>query len=173
MEEKKDLNYIKHLVSPDKAAEFFHFFSKIIGQTPYQLVRLKISGKEELKIQIMAEDQNKSMVIEDCKILSNLLVDTLDSSDDFAYEYTLEVSSPGIDRPLTCKEDFDFWIDNKVFVKLKKPLNNNKKLTGILKGAVNKSIKLDYHEINQLIEIDIENIKDINILWSPETDILN
>ena len=133
MEEKKDLNYIKHLVAPDKAAEFFHFFSKIIGQTQNQLVRLKISGKEELKIQIMAEDQNKSMVIEDCKILSNLLVDTLDSSDDFAYEYTLEVSSPGIDRPLTCKEDFDFWIDNKVFVKLKKPLNNNKKLTGILK----------------------------------------
>ena len=173
MEEKKDLNYIKHLVAPDKAAEFFPFFIKIIGQTPYQLVRIKISGKEELKIQIMAEDHNKSMVIEDCKVLSNILVDKLDSSNDFGYEYTLEVSSPGIDRPLTCKEDFDFWIDCKVFIKLKKPLNNNKKLTGILKGVVNKSIKLDYDEIDQLIEIDIENIKDINILWSPETDNLN
>lgn len=173
MEEKKDLNYIKHLVAPNKAAKFFSFFSKIIVQTPYQLVRLKISGKEELNIQIMAEDKNKSMVIEDCKILSNVLVDALDSSDDFGYEYTLEVSSPGIDRPLTSIEDFDFWIDKKVFIKLKKPLNSNKKLTGILKGVVNKSIKLDYHEIDHLIEIDIENIKDINILWSPENDNLN
>ena len=91
MEEKKDLNYIKHLVAPNKAAKFFSFFSKIIVQTPYQLVRLKISGKEELNIQIMAEDKNKSMVIEDCKILSNVLVDALDSSDDFEQDLLREL----------------------------------------------------------------------------------
>ena len=127
MVEKEKINHIEHLVAPDKAAEFFYFFKNIIDKTEYQFVRLRISGKEELNIQIMAEDKNRSMVIEDCKALSNIIVDEIDLSDDFDYEYVLEVSSPGIDRPLTCEEDFDFWVGNKVFVKLKKPINKTKK----------------------------------------------
>ena len=127
MIEKEKINHIEHLVAPDKAAEFFYFFKNIIDKTEYQFVRLKISGKEELDIQIMAEDKNRSMVIEDCKVLSNIIVGEIDLADDFNYEYVLEVSSPGIDRPLTCEEDFNFWVNNKVFVKLKKPINKTKK----------------------------------------------
>ena len=128
MIEKEKINHIEHLVAPDKAADFFSFFKNIIDKTEYHFVRLKISGKEELNIQIMAEDKNRSMVIEDCKALSNIVVDEIELADDFNYEYVLEVSSPGIDRPLTCEEDFNFWVNNKVFVKLKKPINKTKKL---------------------------------------------
>ena len=53
---KEKINHIEHLVAPDKAADFFSFFKNIIDRTKYQLVRLKISGKEELNIQKMAED---------------------------------------------------------------------------------------------------------------------
>ena len=119
---KEKINYIEHLVAPNKAADFFSFFKNIVDRTKYQLIRLKISGKEELNIQIMAEDKNRSMVIEDCKILSNIIVDEIELAEDFNHEYVLEVSSPGIDRPLTCEEDFNFWIDNKVFIKLKKSI---------------------------------------------------
>ena len=173
MIEKEKKNYIEHLVAPDKAAEFFYFFKSIIDKTEYQLVRLKISGKEELNIQIMAEDKNRSMVIEDCKVLSNIIVDEIDLSDDFNYEYVLEVSSPGIDRPLTCEEDFNFWVDNKVFLKLKKPINKTKKITGILKGIFNKNIKLEDVDGNKAIEIEVDNIRDINIIWSPEATSLS
>ena len=169
MIEKEKINHIEHLVAPDKAAEFFSFFKNIIDKTEYQFVRLKISGREELNIQIMAEDKNRSMVIEDCKVLSNIIVDEIDLSDDFNYEYVLEVSSPGIDRPLTCEEDFNFWVDNKVFLKLKKPINKTKKITGILKGIFNKSIKLENIDSKNDLEIEISNIKDINIIWSPES----
>ena len=106
---KEKINYIEHLVAPNKAADFFSFFKNIVDRTKYQLIRLKISGKEELNIQIMAEDKNRSMVIEDCKILSNIIVDEIELAEDFNHEYVLEVSSPGIDRPLTCEEDFNFW----------------------------------------------------------------
>ena len=173
MIEKEKINHIEHLVAPDKAAEYFYFFKSIIDKTEYQLVRLKISGKEELNIQIMAEDKNRSMVIEDCKVLSNIIVDEIDLSDDFNYEYVLEVSSPGIDRPLTCEEDFNFWVDNKVFLKLKKPINKTKKITGILKGIFNKNIKLEDVDGNKAIEIEVDNIRDINIIWSPEATSLS
>ena len=173
MIEKEKINYIEHLVAPDKAADFFSFFKNIIDKTEYHFVRLKISGKEELNIQIMAEDKNRSMVIEDCKALSNIVVDEIELADDFNYEYVLEVSSPGIDRPLTCEEDFNFWVNNKVFVKLKKPINKTKKMTGILKGIFNKNIKLEDVDIKSALEIEVDNIRDINIVWSPEVTNLN
>lgn len=173
MIEKEKINHIEHLVAPDKAAEFFYFFKNIIDKTEYHFVRLKISGKEELNIQIMAEDKNRSMVIEDCKALSNIVVDEIELADDFNYEYVLEVSSPGIDRPLTCEEDFNFWVNNKVFVKLKKPINKTKKMTGILKGIFNKNIKLEDVDSKSALEIEVDNIRDINIVWSPEVTNLN
>ena len=173
MIEKEKINHIEHLVAPDKAAEFFYFFKNIIDKTEYQFVRLRISGKEELNIQIMAEDKNRSMVIEDCKALSNIIVDEIELSDDFNYEYVLEVSSPGIDRPLTYKEDFDFWVGNKVFVKLKKPINKSKKIIGTLIGLFNKTIKLEDVDGDDALEIEVDNIRDINIIWSPEVTSLN
>jgi ribosome maturation factor RimP len=173
MIEKEKINHIEHLVAPDKAADFFSFFKNIIDKTEYHFVRLKISGKEELNIQIMAEDKNRSMVIEDCKALSNIVVDEIELADDFNYEYVLEVSSPGIDRPLTCEEDFNFWVNNKVFVKLKKPINKTKKMTGILKGIFNKNIKLEDADSKSALEIEVDNIRDINIVWSPEVTNLN
>ena len=173
MIEKEKINHIEHLVAPEKAAEFFYFFKNIIDKTEYQFVRLKISGKEELNIQIMAEDKNKSMVIEDCKLLSNIIVDEIDLADDFNYDYILEVSSPGIDRPLTSEEDFNFWVDNEVFVKLKKPMNKTKKITGILKGIFNNNIKLEGINGDNTLEIELGNIRDINIIWSPEVTNLN
>ena len=173
MIEKDKINYVEHLVAPDKASEFFSFFKNIIDKTEYQFVRLKISGREELNIQIMAEDKNRSMVINDCKVLSNIIVGEIELADDFNYEYVLEVSSPGIDRPLTCEEDFNFWIDNKVFVKLKKPINKTKKIIGILKGIFNRNIKLEDVDSNKTLEIELGNIRDINIIWSPEATSLN
>ena len=173
MIEREKINHIEHLAAPDKAAEFFYFFKNIIDKTEYQFVRLKISGKEELNIQIMAEDKNRSMVIEDCKVLSNIIVDEIDLSEDFNHEYVLEVSSPGIDRPLTSEEDFDFWVDNKVFVKLKKPINKSKKIIGTLMGLFNKNIKLEDVDGDSALEIEVDNIRDISIIWSPEVTSLN
>ena len=77
------------------------------------------------------------------------------------------------DSEFSCEEDFDFWVGNKVFVKLKKPINKTKKITGTLKGIFNKNIKLEDVDGDNALEIEVDNIKDINIIWSPEVTSLN
>ena len=119
---KEKINYIEHLVAPNKAADFFSFFKNIVDRTKYQLIRLKISGKEELNIQIMAEDKNRSMVIEDCKILSNIIVDEIELAEDFNHEYVLEVSSGGLARPLTLIDDYRSFKHSKAKIVLKENL---------------------------------------------------
>tara|TARA_B110000305_G_scaffold89518_1_gene100928 strand:- start:2 stop:520 length:519 start_codon:yes stop_codon:yes gene_type:complete len=170
LEEKKNINYFEHLVAPGKASDFFSIFESVINKTPYSLVRLKISGSDELQIQIMAEKKDKSMVIEDCKKLSTMLIDFIEDPKSNIENYILEVSSPGIDRPLTSKEDFSYWAGSNIMMKLKKPINSLKKYEGTLKGFFNEKIEIDIsggHEENLLIEP--ETIKSINVVWSPET----
>ena len=123
LEEKKSIDYFEHLVAPDKAGDFLSIFENVLNKTPYNLVRLKVNGGDELQIQVMAEREDKSMIIEDCKKLSTILVDFIEDSQGLIDNYVLEVSSPGIDRPLTSKEDFSFWAGNNIAMKLNHPKN--------------------------------------------------
>ncbi len=169
MEEKKNINYFEHLVAPDKAVNFLSMFKSIINKTSYSLVRLKVSGSDELKIQIMAEKQDKTMVIEDCKKLSTILIGFIEEPQTSIDNYTLEVSSPGIDRPLTSKEDFSYWAGSNIMMKLKKPVNSLKKYEGILKGFFHEKIEIDISNgLDENLTIEPEIIKSINVVWSPE-----
>ncbi|MGH6997221.1 MAG: ribosome maturation factor RimP, partial [Phenylobacterium sp.] len=68
----------------------------------YEIVRLRLMGGEETRrLQIMAETPEGDMVVEDCARLSRAISEVMDAADPIAGEYTLEVSSPGVDRPLT------------------------------------------------------------------------
>ena len=72
LEEKKRIDYFEHLVAPDKARDFLSIFEKVLSKTPYNLVRLKVNGSDELQIQVMAERDDRSMIIEYCKKFSTL-----------------------------------------------------------------------------------------------------
>ena len=169
LEEKKRIDYFEHLVAPDKARDFLSIFEKVLSKTPYNLVRLKVNGSDELQIQVMAERDDRSMIIEDCKKLSTLLVDFIEDSQGLIDNYVLEVSSPGIDRPLTSKEDFSFWTGNNIALRLKKPMKSSKKYEGILKGFANEKIEIDISNgLEENLFIDPEIIKSINVVWSPK-----
>ena len=96
LKEKKSIDYFEHLVAPDKAGDFLSIFENVLNKTPYNLVRLKVNGGDELQIQVMAEREDKSMIIEDCKKLSTILVDFIEDSQGLIDNYVLEVSSPGM-----------------------------------------------------------------------------
>ena len=169
LEEKKRLDYFEHLVAPDKARDFLSIFEKVLSKTPYNLVRLKVNGSDELQIQVMAERDDRSMIIEDCKKLSTLLVDFIEDSEGLMDNYVLEVSSPGIDRPLTSKEDFSFWAGNNISLRLKKPMKSLKKYEGKLKGFSNEKIEVDISNgLEENLFIDPAIIKSINVVWSPK-----
>lgn len=84
----------------------------------YRLVRVRITATGGCTLQIMVERPDGTLQIEDCEALSRLISPTLDAHDPFESPYRLEVSSPGIDRPLVRPSDFTKWRTHEVKVEL-------------------------------------------------------
>ncbi|RCL00257.1 MAG: ribosome maturation factor RimP [Candidatus Tokpelaia sp. JSC188] len=112
----------------------------------YSLVRIRLFNLNGLlRLQIMAERADGTMGIEDCKIISRTVSPLLDMEDSIDCKYHLEVSSPGIDRPLVRKSDFANWQGHIVKVKTKAMINNRKKFHGYITNVDNEgfNIKID------------------------------
>ncbi len=103
----------------------------------FELVRIKLTGSAgDRTLQIMAErPETRQLVIEDCAKLSRRLSEKLDDSDPIDGAYRLEVSSPGIDRPLTRLQDFADWSGYDARINLRESVEDRKVLTGILRGV--------------------------------------
>lgn len=96
----------------------------------YRLVRVKISAVDGCTIQIMAERPDGSMVVEDCEAVSQNLSPVLDLEDPVSQAYRLEISSPGIDRPLVRTSDFKRAIGHEARVEMSIPLDGRKRFRG-------------------------------------------
>jgi ribosome maturation factor RimP len=101
------------------------------------VVRVRLTGSRPPTLQIMAEKPDGSMDVEDCAKLSRRLSPLLDAEDPIVGEYSLEVSSPGIDRPLTRKGDFAKWIGHEVRVEIGVPIDGRKRFHGFIAGESN------------------------------------
>ena len=101
----------------------------------YRLVRLRLMGGKTKTLQIMAERPDGTMNVDDCARLSRALSDFLDQEDPIEGEYHLEVSSPGIDRPLTRIFDFSRWAGHEAKLELHAPdATGRKRFKGVLHG---------------------------------------
>jgi ribosome maturation factor RimP len=101
----------------------------------YRLVRVKISAAGGATVQIMAERPDGTMSIEDCERLSQALSPAFDVEEPMAQAYRLEVSSPGIDRPLVRESDFARAVGHEARVEMAVPLNGRKRFRGRLMGV--------------------------------------
>jgi ribosome maturation factor RimP len=103
----------------------------------YRLVRVAfVGGKSDPTLQIMAEKPStRQLDLGDCEIISRRLSDLLDEKDPIQGSYRLEVSSPGIDRPLTRLADYDDWKGHEARVNLAEPVNGRKQFSGTLQGS--------------------------------------
>lgn len=107
-----------------------------LGQMGYELVRVQISGKERPHVQVMADRADGvSFTVEDCEAISHALGAVLDVNDPFKGEWTLEVSSAGIDRPLTRAKDWERYAGHVAQVELVVPVDGRKRFKGISLGA--------------------------------------
>lgn len=109
------------------------------------LVRVKmIGGTSDPTLQVMAErPDTRQLTLDDCARLSRRLSDLFDELDPIETAYRLEVSSPGIDRPLTRLADFDDWKGHEARIALKEPVDGRKQLTGDLIGVEGDEILID------------------------------
>lgn len=100
----------------------------------YRLVRVLISGRDGQTLQIMAERPDGTMSADDCERVSKQVSPLLDVLDPLSGAYRLEISSPGIDRPLVRPSDFEDWAGYEARVTLKEPVSGRKKYKGVLDG---------------------------------------
>lgn len=115
-------------------ARIAHIVEPIVAGRGYRLVRVRLSGLNGATLQIMAERADGTMTVEDCETLSRDLSPALDVADPIDRAYDLEVSSPGIDRPLVRRSDFVRWLGHDAKVELTRPLDGRKRFRGRLAG---------------------------------------
>ena len=116
----------------------------------FELVRVKLSGQgDERTLQVMAEDPaTGQLVVDQCMALSRRISDRIDAIEEGGEElvrggYNLEVSSPGIDRPLTRAKDYANWAGHDVNVSLREPVGEHRKLRGELLGIDGETVAIE------------------------------
>jgi ribosome maturation factor RimP len=108
----------------------------------FRLVRVKVTGEAGCTVQIMAERPDGSMSVEDCEAVSRLISPILDVEDPIERAYRLEISSPGIDRPLVRRSDFARWAGHRAKIELAVPLAGRKRFNGTLLGLEGEETRL-------------------------------
>ena len=134
----------------------------IVEKDDFELVRIKVFEGSNFTIQVMIEHNTRSLTIDDCAAISRIISDELDKKKIIKEEYNLEVSSPGLDRPLTRLKDFNAWKGHKVIIKQKTTDLKNSKLKGILIGMLNSELQVIQN--NKIIYIKVCNIKEAKLV---------
>jgi len=130
------------IVEPGLSARVASIAEPVIEQLGYRLVRVKISGSDGCTVQIMAERPDGSMVVEDCETISRALSPVFDVADPIERAYRLEISSPGIDRPLVRKSDFDRFAGHLVKIETEIPIDGRKRFRGLLIGTEGEAARI-------------------------------
>ncbi|QDZ06191.1 ribosome maturation protein RimP [Sphingomonas panacisoli] len=131
----------------------------------FDLVRVRMfGGGDDLTLQVMAErPDTRQLTIDDCADLSRRISDKFDEIDPIEDAYRLEVSSPGIDRPLTRLKDFADWAGHEARIKLTDEIDGRKQLTGDLAGLDGDRIAIDVKK-HERMTIGFDQVADAKLL---------
>ena len=143
------------VVEPGVAARVSAVAGPVLQQLGYRLVRIRISGEAGCTVQIMAERPDGSMQIEDCEAVSRALSPVLDIADPIDRAYRLEISSPGIDRPLVRRSDFERYAGHRVKVEMAVANHGRKRFRGTLVGVEGDAAKLHRDDARADEETDV------------------
>lgn len=121
----------------------------------YETVRIMTIGQANPTLQIMIDRKDGAEItVEDCAVVSRALSEVLDEKDPIAGRYNLEVSSPGLDRPLTKPEHFARFAGNEVRIETDVPVNERKRFKGVLNGLDGTDVLLTMDETAYRIPFD-------------------
>ena len=140
----------------------------------FELVRVKLSGQgDERTLQVMAEDPaTGQLVVEQCMALSRRISERIDAIEDGGEElvhgaYNLEVSSPGIDRPLTRAKDYANWAGHELNVSLSEPVGDHRKLRGELIGIDGETVSIEDRKAGR-VEVPFANIHSAKLVLTDK-----
>ena len=127
------------IIEPGVAARVAAIAEPVLENLGYRLVRVRVSGLEGCTVQIMAERPDGTMTIEDCEIVSRALSPVLDVADPVERAYRLELSSPGIDRPLVRRSDFERYAGQVVKIEMAVAVDGRRRFRGVAARAARRS----------------------------------
>jgi ribosome maturation factor RimP len=160
------------VVEPGVAARVSAIASPVLQGMGYRLVRIRISGEAGCTVQIMAERPDGSMQIEDCEAISRALSPVLDVADPIDRAYRLEISSPGIDRPLVRRSDFERYAGHLVKIEMAVAHEGRKRFRGTLAGVEGDRVRLVRDDVKAGEEADIllvmEDIAEARLVLTDE-----
>jgi ribosome maturation factor RimP len=114
----------------------------VLAGIGYRLIRVKISGLDGCTVQVMAERSDGTMTVEDCEAVSRALSPVLDVADPIDRPYRLEVSSPGMDRPLVRRSDFARFAGHRIKVEMAVAIDGRRRFRGVLLGVQDGAVRL-------------------------------
>lgn len=122
----------------------------------YELVRIRLMGGKTRILQIMADRPEGGINVDDCAKISTAVSAVLDVEDPIEDNYTLEVSSPGIDRPLTRLKDFDMWHGYEARVETSELIDGRRRFKGVLAGTEGDEILITIEEAGEDVTIGLK-----------------
>lgn len=128
----------------------------VVEDMGFELVRLRLMGGKEPLLQIMAQRPDGTMEVDDCARLSTAISAVLDVEDPIAEAYTLEVSSPGIDRPLTRLKDFDQWAGYVARIETDQMIDGRRRFKGVLAGTEGDEVLITLEEKGEDVTIGLK-----------------
>ena len=144
----------------------------VLNSAGYRLVRVRLSGMNGLTLQIMAERADGTMTVEDCENVSRMVSPLLDVEDPIDRAYHLEVSSPGIDRPLVRMSDFARWSGHMAKIDTSVIVAGRKRFRGTITGLSQDSVTLESDKASfgdsMVAEIPLDTIADARLILTDE-----
>jgi ribosome maturation factor RimP len=137
-----DVSDKRIIIEHGVAARVAEVAEPVLESLGYRLVRVKISSQNGCTVQVMAERPDGSFTIEDCETVSRDLSPALDVEDPVDKAYNLEISSPGIDRPLVRPSDFVAWAGHEAKIEMSRPAEGRKRFRGRLDGIENDGLRI-------------------------------
>jgi len=135
----------------------------------YGVVRIQLSGGQRKVLQIMVERlDEKAINVDDCSAVSRLVSVLLDVQDPIQDSYILEVSSPGLERPLVKLSDYQRFCGQMVVIKTQHSINGRKKFQGRLTSATKSGVTLDLLQVSEIepssITFELDNIRSAHLM---------
>jgi ribosome maturation factor RimP len=138
----------------------------------FRLVRVKVSAQNGTTVQIMAERPDGTMNVDGCEAVSRAVSPVLDLEDPISQAYNLEVSSPGIDRPLVRRSDFERWAGHEAKIELEPPLDGRKRFRGIIRSVDGDEVLVDLPDAKnpeeRLARLPLDSVADARLVLTDE-----
>ena len=162
-----------HLMAPGPAAPLLSLVVPVVQDNGLELLRIRITGQDgEQVIQIMADRDEGMITVEDCERISRAISAVLDVEDPLKGQYILEVSSPGMARPLCRPKDFIRWAGFEAKLELSRAFDGRKRFRGVLSGyedgEVLIDVPLDGHDETPTLGFKFEDISEAQLVANDE-----